>query len=301
MQIFMMLVGVAGSGKSTYTRLHTDYSSAYKVHSSDALRAELYGDENIQGDNNELFNELHRRIISDLRNNRNVIYDACNLSCKRRIAFLEQIRNICCYKKCVIMATPYEQCLINNSNRERRIPDEAIHRMYLNFNFPAYFEGWDKIDIHYNNQALNYDLKDLKELNDYDQQNPNHTLTLGGHMTKCYNYLINQNASLELCTAGGLHDIGKPFCQTFFNTRGEPSDRAHYYNHQNVGAYLAMFYLANAEFNKDSIINICTYIQYHMQPYFNVTEKSKNKYRKLWGQDLYDDILLIHTSDEYAH
>ena len=36
----------------------------FQIHSSDALRAELYGDESTQGDNNALFEELYRRIFA---------------------------------------------------------------------------------------------------------------------------------------------------------------------------------------------------------------------------------------------
>ena len=43
--ILTMLVGVAGSGKSTVAKQIAQKSGAH-IHSSDAIRAEIYGDEN---------------------------------------------------------------------------------------------------------------------------------------------------------------------------------------------------------------------------------------------------------------
>ena len=40
---------------------------------------------------------------------------------------------------------------------------------------------------------------------------------------------------------------------------------------------------------------------WHMQPYFNKEEKTINKYKKLWGEELYNDIMLLHKADEAAH
>ena len=62
MNKFYMLVGLPGSGKSTISNELNG-----EVFSSDALRKELWGDENTQGDNTLLFNELHKRIEKGLK------------------------------------------------------------------------------------------------------------------------------------------------------------------------------------------------------------------------------------------
>ena len=66
-----MLVGLSGSGKSSY-----NFEEEVVKISSDALRAELYGDENDQTHNAEVFNELHKRVILNLKNGKNVVYDS---------------------------------------------------------------------------------------------------------------------------------------------------------------------------------------------------------------------------------
>ena len=60
-----MLVGVAGSGKSSLAHdlylQFSNFGNEIDIYSSDALRLELYGDENDQTHNAEVFEELHKR------------------------------------------------------------------------------------------------------------------------------------------------------------------------------------------------------------------------------------------------
>ena len=109
------MVGLPGSGKSTYAKTLTLDGKPYIIHSSDKLREELYGDAAIQGDNNKLFAELHKRIKEDLRHGENVVYDATNIKKKNRIAFLRELEDIPCHKDCIVMATEYKACVYNKN------------------------------------------------------------------------------------------------------------------------------------------------------------------------------------------
>ena len=62
--IFTMLVGIPGSGKSTWAENNKDIVNEV-IQSSDELRKEL-GDINDQSKNEEVFNILHKRIKEDL-------------------------------------------------------------------------------------------------------------------------------------------------------------------------------------------------------------------------------------------
>ena len=65
-----MLIGVSGCGKSSFAR---DCSEGYddtEVFSSDAIRKEVFEDENDQTHNNEVFSILHKRIIFSLKRER---------------------------------------------------------------------------------------------------------------------------------------------------------------------------------------------------------------------------------------
>lgn len=84
---FVMMVGLPASGKSTYAKELAEEMKAV-ICSSDAIRKELYDDENSQNNNEEVFKLLHSRIKECLREGKNVIYDATNINSKRRRAFL---------------------------------------------------------------------------------------------------------------------------------------------------------------------------------------------------------------------
>lgn len=296
---FVMMVGIPGSGKDYYIDMMLP---EYNVHSSDRIREEWYGDENIQGDNNKIFRELHNRIINDLNNGYDVVYNATNINCKKRVSFLNQIKNIPCEKECIIVATPYIQCVAQNASRKRFVPPDVIQRMYYSWNMPNYFEGWDKITIHYNIDTAYFSgyYQLLAEMDGFNQQNSHHELDLLSHCEKCKAYLLNNHADYVVCEAGLLHDVGKLYTQTFVDSKGNKSNDAHYYSHDSVGAYEAMFMLFN-RYTEQSIIKICSLINYHMYPYFWKEEKTKEKYKTLWGNNFYNSIMLLHEADVFAH
>ena len=146
--LMIMMVGLVGSGKSYKAKQLAGQYNA-NIHSSDSIREELSGDINNQDINELVFNTLHNRIKEDLRNNRNCIYDATNTSYKRRMSFIQSLNKIPCKKICILMATHYDQCIKNNANRDRIVPNYVIERMYRNFDVPWYYEGWDAIRIEY--------------------------------------------------------------------------------------------------------------------------------------------------------
>lgn len=297
---FLMLAGLPCSGKSTIAQeLAKEYDAT--IFSSDALREELFNDVNDQTHNQELFVELHRRIKECLKSGKSAIYDACNISYKRRMAFLSELKNIPCEKICVLVATPYDECLKRNEVRERKVPEYVIERMYRNFDVPWYYEGWDEIIDNadeYNDGMMPFEW--IESVMDYNQDNPHHTLSLGEHCRQALKYVKDNKGSSTLIHAATLHDCGKPFCKTFKNSKGEITDVAHYYAHERCGSYDSLFYsYASADRLRTAVI-----IRWHMQPYFwekDGNEKLHNKYRRLWGEYLYSDIMMLHAADVNAH
>ena len=145
---FVMMCCLVGSGKTVKAQeLAKQYDAT--VFSSDSLREELFGDVNEQSRNQELFTELHKRIKDCLRKGKSAIYDATNIDYKKRMSFLAELKKIPCEKICVLMATPYEECLKRNAERERKVPTYVIERMYRNFDVPWYYEGFDDIQVEY--------------------------------------------------------------------------------------------------------------------------------------------------------
>ena len=302
---FIMLVGLPGSGKSYLAE-----TFGYPIHSSDAIREELSGDINNQDINQKVFTTLHNRVKEDLKNGISCVYDATNISYKRRKAFLDEIKKIDCHKECIVIATPFEVCLKQNENRERKVPYEVIERMYRNFDIPIMNEGWNKITLHYNDHKYKtlYDswAKFLYDVMDFDQENPHHTATLGEHCRLCGDNAYEKSKNIsdriwELHIAGALHDCGKPFCKTFINGKGEQDDKAHYYNHENVGSYNSLFYNTWSR-NSEERLYIAQLIRWHMQMYFIEKQPhTEQKYKELLGDKLWQDVSILHEADKMSH
>lgn len=313
--ILFMMEGLAGSGKSfiaetLVTKRNGEFVKPI-IHSSDALRAELYGDENNQEHNGDLFNELHRRIKEDLRNGKDVIYDATNISKKRRRAFLQELTHIECHKVCVCVLTPYEVVLQQNSSRERKVPEDAIKRMYLSWSPPAMDEGFDNIVLAYNYGDIDKNKFTLDNFfygeinaNSIDQENSHHSSTIGGHCLEAARYVKEHYPNnFALRTAALLHDIGKVFTKSHLNSRGEVDTECHYYNHQNCGSYDSFFYMDVLHIPHAERLHIANLIYYHMMPFTSWTQsKSVERRVKIQvGEELYDEIMKLNEADLAAH
>ncbi len=301
-RLFLM-VGLPASGKSTEARILSGQYNA-ELFSSDDLREELFGDVNCQTNNELLFKELHKRIKECLLSGHNAIYDATNISYKCRVAFLMELKNIPCRKAAVVMATPYEECLKRNVLRERQVPEEVMKRMYMNFYVPGMYEGFDIIQLVYADGAYGkygYPTDWLYKMSFYNQENSHHNLTLGEHCGETLGYIlehygVEHNANLRV--AATLHDNGKPFTKTYVNGKGEVTDEAHYFGHENVGAYNSLFF--DGEYDRIYVANL---IQFHMRPYtaWAQSEKAMAKDCKRFGEKMFTDICKLHEADVYAH
>lgn len=302
---FIMMCGLPCSGKSYKAqKLAKEYDAV--IFSSDTLREELFGSVDDQKHNQELFIELHRRIKESLRSGKSAIMDSTNINYKKRMSFLQELKNIPCEKVCVLMATPYEECLRRNSERERHVPEYVIERMYRQFDCPYWYEEWNRITVSatYLNNKYNNWQRWLSSVQFFNQDNPHHSLSLGEHCEKTFDYLLNKfgginERDIALRKAGALHDMGKCFCKTFKNNKGEVSDIAHYYSHEHTGSYDSLFYGP-----ANQALDVSILIRWHMQPYYwerDNNEKLHTKYRKLWGERLYEDIMQLHEADKMAH
>jgi hypothetical protein len=255
---------------------------------------------------------MHKRIKETMDNDENVIYDATNLSRKRRIAFLESIKKYNYHTSCYLFITPVDVCKERNSHRKgfARVPDEVYDRMLRSFNTPMLSEGWDEIlpIFYYGRIKFDYDFNDLK---DFSQNNAHHTLSLGDHMYKAFQYTSEHCDSvlknINVLIAARYHDIGKCYTKSFKNSHGEPTEAAHYYGHENYGAYIYLIYwLANRHVINISFadaLEISQLINWHMAPLlrWNKSEKALNKDLKLIGEDFYNKIMLINEADLFAH
>ncbi len=98
------------------------------------------------------------------------------------------------------------------------------------------------------------------------------------------------------------HDCGKPFCKSFYNTKREITEQAHYYNHENVGAYMILEVLRVYRLSDIERLQISVLINYRMRPYFAWDSvKAYNRDLQILGQEMVDNVRLIHDADLWAH
>lgn len=293
-----MLIGLPASGKPTIAKELSKLEGAIIV-SSDEIRQELLGDINDQSQNTKVFEEVEKRIKEGLLKG-NVIYDATNINYKKRRAFLQRLNKIEVEKIAVLVATPYEECIERNANRDRKVPEEVIKRMYFNFYIPQYYEGFDDIQIRYNSGFIFA----FEELKDIPQDNPHHTLTVMQHCRKVQEILDKEYPKFEpasLNRAGLLHDIGKLKTKTFTNMKGKTTEIAHYYNHEKVSAYDSLFNFTIKQWltsgNLYKVLNTLKLIQWHMILHFDLSEKTITKYKNMLGENNWRELEILKKAD----
>lgn len=291
---FMMMCGLPASGKTTYAQKLAEETGALLL-SSDDIREKFGYDPSSKEDHKKVFSIMESETLKALKNNISVIYDATNIHRKNRMNFLGKLKDIDVFKVCTIMAKPYDLCLIDNDKRKRIVPGEAINRMYKQWQTPYYFEGWCRVDLVYPYGYEPYiDVNtEFEKYMSYDQNNPHHTLTLGKHMEETASQLrkINRNYPTETAL---IHDIGKIYTRTT-----DKNGCSHYYNHENVGAYEALFSNATDVLRTSILVNL------HMEPFHwgEGDEKTKNihKYTELWGPVLVEEVCDLFKCDRLAH
>ena len=127
------------------------------------------------------------------------------------------------------------------------------------------------------------------------QDNPNHTFSVSMHMYHVWKDVLRQKEMYEgsegyelvdwdsLAVSALLHDIGKGFTKEFKDAKGNSTKFAHYYNHENVSAYLSViFSISMINILSEYAVNIgkvATLVQFHMKAY--PYAKNEKKWKKL--------------------
>ena len=282
----ILLVGIPGSGKTTYAEKYIKEHPGTVHLSSDKIREELWGNEATQGDNNEVFSLMQSRAIDALNNGYSVIYDCTNMTRKDRACIISICPKFAKIEAHVIFS-PIETCIERDAARERTVGKAVIDKMLKRFQPVWYDEGIHEIKIVrpddfdisvYGNKIMNAML--------IPHDNPHHTLSIHDHCAKAEDITISKNMDKNIQIAALIHDIGKPYVKAFVNSKGEKSDIAHFYSHDNVGAWMT-YGVANAY--------IAWLVGNHMGPFLNT------KYYNKLPTYLKKQVDLLHEADVNAH
>lgn len=161
----------------------------------------------------------------------------------------------------------------------------------------------------------------LKDTKDFDQHCKYHNLKLDKHLLSVRDYLEKHTNNEMLLNAAIAHDYGK------LDT-GVPDDDGnyHYYGHAEYGAYKLLSstitfddddefnyegrdYYNSIDFLKTDIdfymsgipanymLELLFYVNYHMLPFDWESEKTKNKYRQMFGEEKFNNLMLLHEAD----
>ena len=304
------MIGISGSGKTSLAKEIANEKEAI-ILSSDSIREELYGDENIQGDPKEVFSILHSRAIDVLKMGFSIIYDATNLSLKNRNKFFNQLKEegIKAEHHAIVMSKSVTMCLEDNKKRSRVVPDHVIKNQVKQFDMPFFEEGFKTITItgwknfdnvseddeRYGEVNLRNNAEIIIRMDEFNQNNPHHELTLGYHCNKVAEIVRKFSDDLALYLASELHDVGK-----LYTEERDENGFSHYYGHAQVGTY---YLLQNLDalnclsVKSVDVIKSLFYICYHMRPFDWKNQKTKDKYKKLFGPEKYNNLWLLHQAD----
>ena len=146
MSKLVIMVGLPGSGKSTYTAKYETQDHTTIV-STDEIRRELYGNPETQDNAQEVFDEAYRRIEIALRAGDTVVFDATNLKARNRRYLCNRFRPIVDTIIAEYINTPIEKCIHRDELRSRTVGYEVIQRMARGMTEPRLDEGFDLVHI----------------------------------------------------------------------------------------------------------------------------------------------------------
>ena len=141
MMRIVVLVGLPGSGKSTYLA-----QLGVTGLSSDTIRGLLADDETDQSIHDRVFQTLRYLLRQRLAIGRPATYiDATNLTVEERRPYIGIGKSYGCDVEAVFFDVPMEVCRARNARRQRVVPEEAMAKMVAKLAPPDIQEGFSRV------------------------------------------------------------------------------------------------------------------------------------------------------------
>lgn len=290
---FIMMSGVAGSGKTTIAKSLCGPNTVYI--SADEIRQELFGDINDTEHTGQTFDTAHRRAIAALRSGKDVVYDSTNLNTRRRASMLRDLtrRFRGLQTELHLVLTEPKQCIANQLTRDRVVPTESIDKMVNRFTVPGLQEAWtEPIIVH--NPFWREGMLDeyIAATHGVGQLGKWHQETVDHHQQLTTRCATEHGFSDLVQEVAQIHDIGKP------DTRFVDEDgNAHFYGHANRGAYLYLCAMAKDGPLDNEVWKRAMLIQRHMDI---VRKEDTSHVISAMGEDLYQELLDLHEADVHG-
>lgn len=244
-----VLAGAPGSGKSTWAKQKQKESDvSCQIFESDAYRLEMFGtlDHEVQNQKHHapLFEKMRKEFLNQVKYahdadiNIDLIYDATNISRKRRIGLYKEIKQTNPNAK-VIVVVFYKllnELLEINEQRvkQKQIPKDKLKHIYINMQPPRLGVDCDDIELvgtrlfekepngtHSPTTPFRLEIEGFYTNISHD--NPHHKESIREHINMCiessnHNWLLEEIAQ--------FHDLGK-FVSRTWDVRGFHTYKGH--------------------------------------------------------------------------
>lgn len=307
MKTAIVLVGVPGSGKSTYAKtLNLPHFS------SDFIRLELFGSlrtHHRPEDNQIVFDLLHKKVFS---HDGSLIYDATNTERKRRVLLYNELKEKGFRVELHMILEPLELALYQNRSRayEKIVPEYVIKDMYK-------FMGAPRVGVDCDAYKIISQSKFLKEETDFNtfirfaktngilktvdkfisadylpefsklkegHETPYHLEDIWEHIDMCINNALDD----QMLITSILHDLGKSLAKS----------GGHYKGHDMLSSMYAIRFFDEVKNIPSSIIprDIIEIIMQHMLAHHGISQEGIK--RNKLNQEILEAIEKFKEIDE---
>lgn len=280
-----ILIGISGSGKSTYTELQKLKNPETIIVSSDEFRKRTYGEEYTDVPN--FFEEYYAEFFSiiEKQESRRYILDATNLKMLRRADIYDRLKKINpdIVVQAIVFFTDFNtiidrQSIRRQTNEINTVETSRVVEMFRAIQPPKIGKDCDNIlgmgDRFFQNIRLENMLKAtdiyqvtspnlLREMTleiPHDTPKKYHSESVDEHITLCIEN-ARKTGNKDLIEVALFHDLGKPLCKF------KVGDYANFKGHENVSAYYYLNYMLMNNHKEDRNFDILYAIENHMIPH----------------------------------